>query len=417
MVALAVMVRQKEVVEHLHEYRVVCSYDELKRFRSSVAFHASSANNSSILRHHSEGLVQAVADNFDCNISSMNGLRQTHSLALMMIQHGREAVNKDEFIKRLKKADLKDIYLPDVEMSRYTGPKKPCMPENDVHSLVPPLKVLCGAVISENVNSEFDFMFLKSIAETPDTPEYSGYNTRADRESGRSLGEATSSMYLPLIDSKPADPSTILTAMNEAVRITEETGQYYTIFTCDQQLYKVLVNIKWVYPDKFKNFIPRLGGMHFLMSFIGCCGTLMANSVLLMMLFVRAEIIEELLREGDWPMHLYAVSKMISYLFAAGHHNYARYGLYYLQDMKSLPAAILERFLKGEHVIRHQKGFWNGIWTDMFIETTFMRYGKGPGGLIGLTLKSNVVKSGLTVFMLLKEKKKRKVGTRSGRNR
>ena len=60
--------------------------------------------------------------------------------------------------------------------------------------------------------------------------------------------------------------------------------------------------------------------------------------------------------------------------------------------MKSLPAAILERFLKGEHVIRHQKGFWNGIWTDMFIETTFMRYGKGPGGLIGLTLKPNVVK-------------------------
>ena len=82
----------------------------------------------------------------------------------------------------------------------------------------------------------------------------------------------------------------------------------------------------------------------------------------------------------------------VPYFFAAGHHNYARYGLYNLQDMKSLPAAILERFLKGEHVIRHQKGFWNGIWTDMFIETTFMRYRKGPGGLIGLTLKPNVVK-------------------------
>ena len=32
--------------------------------------------------HHSNGLVQAVADNFDCNISSMNGLKQTHSLAI-----------------------------------------------------------------------------------------------------------------------------------------------------------------------------------------------------------------------------------------------------------------------------------------------------------------------------------------------
>ena len=106
-----------------------------------------------------------------------------------------------------------------------------------------------------------------------------------------------------------------------------------------------------------------------------------------MMLFMRAE------REGDWSLHLHVVSKMIPYFFTAGHHNYARYGLYYLNDMKNLPASILEKFLKEEHVTRHQKGFWNGIWTDMFIETTFMRYGKGPGGLIGLTLKPNVVKN------------------------
>ena len=32
------------------------------------------------------------------------------------------------------------------------------------------------------------------------------------------------------------------------------------------------------------------------------------------------------------------------------------------------------------------------MWSDMFIETTFMRYGKGPGGLIGITLKPEVVK-------------------------
>ena len=28
----------------------------------------------------------------------------------------------------------------------------------------------------------------------------------------------------------------------------------------------------------------------------------------------------------------------------------------------------------------------------MFIETTFMRYGKGPGGLVGVTLKSSTIK-------------------------
>ena len=71
--------------------------------------------------------------------------------------------------------------------------------------------------------------------------------------------------------------------------------------------------------------------------------------------------------------------------FSAGHQNYACYGLYYLRSMESLPDEVLTRFMKGEHVMRHQAGYWNDIWSDMSIETTFMRYGKGPGGVIGLT--------------------------------
>ena len=50
---------------------------------------------------------------------------------------------------------------------------------------------------------------------------------------------------------------------------------------------------------------------------------------------------------------------------------------------------ILEKFMKGEHVTRHTPGIWNGIWTDMMIETTFMRQGKGPNGIIGITLTPN----------------------------
>ena len=43
--------------------------------------------------------------------------------------------------------------------------------------------------------------------------------------------------------------------------------------------------------------------------------------------------------------------------------------------------------MKGFHVMRHVKGLWNGIWSDMFIETTFIRYGHGKPGIIGITLK------------------------------
>ena len=78
--------------------------------------------------------------------------------------------------------------------------------------------------------------------------------------------------------------------------------------------------------------------------------------VLIMMLFVRAE------READWPLHLWAVKEIIPYVFAAVHVSYARYGLYYLRTMERLPTELVTRCLKGEHVMHHKYGFWNGIW-------------------------------------------------------
>lgn len=72
--------------------------------------------------------------------------------------------------------------------------------------------------------------------------------------------------------------------------------------------------------------------------------------------------------------------------------NYARYGLYYLRSMERLPKEILSRFLKGEHVMQHRSGIWNAMWSDMFIKTTFMRYGHGPGGLVGITLNPSALK-------------------------
>ena len=36
--------------------------------------------------------------------------------------------------------------------------------------------------------------------------------------------------------------------------------------------------IKWAYQGRFDKVIPRLGGMHFLMSFVGSVGNLMVNT-------------------------------------------------------------------------------------------------------------------------------------------
>ena len=42
--------------------------------------------------------------------------------------------------------------------------------------------------------------------------------------------------------------------------------------------------------------------------------------------------------------------------------------------------------MKAEHIMRHKPGLWNGMWSDMFTETAYMRYGHGPNGIVGIVL-------------------------------
>ena len=108
------------------------------------------------------------------------------------------------------------------------------------------------------------------------------------------------------------------------------------------------------------------------------------NLIKPILLYVRAE------REGEFALHLYACKQMLPFFFAAGHWNYARDGVAYVRTMERLTNSLLDPFMEGEHVIHLNKGMWNGIWTDMGIET-YMKIGKGPAGLIGVTTNARSV--------------------------
>ena len=100
--------------------------------------------------------------------------------------------------------------------------------------------------------------------------------------------------------------------------------------------------------------------------------------------------------EADWALHLDTVREMMPLFFAAGHTHYARYVLqllYYLRTMEHLPAEVFKHFIAREHTMHHTPGFFNGIWTDMAVETTYMRYGHGRKGVIGITLKPETLKT------------------------
>ena len=151
------------------------------------------------------------------------------------------------------------------------------MPVSHAKVSVLPLEVLCRQVVAKQRSEEEDFKFLKESVTLQNTPDYSGYNTKVRRNKSNKKRK-TNIFYKPLIDKKPTDPSTILTAMYEIERTSKDAGQEVAVFTCDQQLYRIVVDIVWANPGRWASFYPRLGGMHWLMSFIGSVGKLMGRS-------------------------------------------------------------------------------------------------------------------------------------------
>ena len=76
------------------------------------------------------------------------------------------------------------------------------------------------------------------------------------------------------------------------------------------------------------------------------------HTFLLMLQYIRAE------REGEFPFHLYACKKRFHiYFLAAGARNYVKDGIYYLRSMEKFSGDILNKFMKGEHVMSIKKGY------------------------------------------------------------
>ncbi len=86
---------------------------------------------------------------------------------------------------------------------------------------VQPLRILAKTAAALKIATDCDLSFLKSIIKDQNSPEYSGFNTKLARESGRGMQNATIVMYLPLIDKPPTDYSTMMTALVEAIRLTK----------------------------------------------------------------------------------------------------------------------------------------------------------------------------------------------------
>ena len=76
-------------------------------------------------------------------------------------------------------------------------------------------------------------------------------------------------------------------------------------------------------------------------------------------------------------------------IFASAHVNYARYGLLYVRAMESLQTKVWSLPVHGQYSMIHVCGASNSTWSDMFSDSTCMRYRHSHGGLTGITLDFN----------------------------
>ena len=67
-ITFGTVLREKSLIELCSDFGITCSYDEILRFKKSVAHAASREKHLQGLKDSKVGLIQAVADNFDTNI-------------------------------------------------------------------------------------------------------------------------------------------------------------------------------------------------------------------------------------------------------------------------------------------------------------------------------------------------------------
>lgn len=122
-IALGILMREKLLLEETYQFQITCSYDEVLRFKSSSAAHAVKLANAQGIPQSNGSLIQAIADNYDCNIASQNGLKSTHGLALLLTQNkaDSDATVEDETIPLIAKEDMKKNITDDIPVHHFTG--------------------------------------------------------------------------------------------------------------------------------------------------------------------------------------------------------------------------------------------------------------------------------------------------------
>ena len=138
------MIRDKKLIEHLHEYEITSTYKISAAVESDEKYKELQS---------SDGFIQEVSDNFDALIYSQNELRETYRFVTIITQPQSKPSLSRNPISRLKQEKLKSVKITEVKMKYFQGQKNPLMPESFCKHQLLPVKVLCHQKLFRKANA------------------------------------------------------------------------------------------------------------------------------------------------------------------------------------------------------------------------------------------------------------------------
>ena len=207
--------------------------------------------------------------------------------------------------------------LSPLKITPFDGISKPTPPNINLHEGLP-YSLLCKQTESAASAFASDVSWLIEIIEyrhdSEPCPEWSGAMVQTARQFDEPQHHHTNFVFGPLIDSTPSHPDTVLTTLLYLEEFVRMKNIPYIHASADMQLYKVVMQIKWCNPARWKHLIIRPGGMHTIMSFIGCIGNLMCCTGLEEFLSAAFKGVENMLSGRAWPKALRGLRMVVEAL-------------------------------------------------------------------------------------------------------
>lgn len=257
------------------------SYTEAQRYINDMAILADNKTSLSGVFIPSnltfDRFTQFAFDNLDFYDPSIEG-NTTHGTTHIIYQHG----NTENGEKPVATLDLPITHSKTKikEVSRAIDFSTCSLTKTDkAHSRSLKDSTL-GHVFSTEYNHDFSLIWNLINMET-DSLNFVPRNWSDFHETIASLSDTASRTeigYGPFVPSSPTSVEVVEQSIDYCSKVAQHFNQMHVVITVDEAIYEIVYGLKTKFPQKYKNVIPRMGGFHICLNFLGAIGRIMSNS-------------------------------------------------------------------------------------------------------------------------------------------